>query len=109
MRHTIASITFLLFSVTLNVQEVLNNETILKLVKAGIGEDVIVSMVNQQPGKYALSADDVIALKKAGASDKVMAAMILRGGAANMAEGLDARTTDISNQPVAAISNYQPS
>jgi len=50
MRYTAACIIFLLLSVTLNAQEVLNNETILKLVKAGIGEEVIVSMVNQQPG-----------------------------------------------------------
>jgi len=27
-------------------QEILTNETILKLVKAGLGEDVIVGMVN---------------------------------------------------------------
>jgi len=62
MKHTIACVISLFLSLTLNAQEPLNNETILKLVKAGIGEDVIVSMVNQQPGKYSLSTDDIIAL-----------------------------------------------
>jgi hypothetical protein len=66
---------------TLSAQELLTNETILKLVKAGIGEDTIVGMVNQQPGRYALSADDLVALKTAGVSDKVLAAMIVRNGA----------------------------
>ena len=81
MRYTAACIIFLLLSVTLNAQEVLNNETILKLVKAGIGEEVIVSMVNQQPGKYSLSAADIIALKAGGVSDRVIAAVIVRSAA----------------------------
>ena len=110
MRHIIACVVFLLLSITVNAQEILNNETILKLVKAGIGEDVIVGMINQQQGKYALSADDVIALKRAGVSDKVVAAMISRSGAVNLVAVSNAgMTADISSQPVAAISNYQPS
>src|SRR5216684_5456370 len=70
-----------LFCAALCAQESLTNETVLKLVKAGIGEDTIVGMVNQQPGKYGLSADDIIALKRAGVSDRIMAAMIVKGGA----------------------------
>jgi hypothetical protein len=41
-------------------------------------------MVNQQPGRYALSADDMIALKNAGVSDKIIAAMVVRNGASNV-------------------------
>jgi len=81
MKHTIVCVISLLLTVTLSAQEPLNNETILKLVKAGIGEDTIVSMVNQQPGKYSLSTDDITALKAAGVSDKVIAAIIVRSGA----------------------------
>ena len=55
MKHAIACICFLV-SLSLHAQEPLSNETILKLVKAGIGEDTIVGMVNQQPGRYALGA-----------------------------------------------------
>jgi hypothetical protein len=61
-------------------QALLDDATIGKLVKAGVGEQTIVAMINQQPGKYALSSDDMIALKKAGASDKILAAMIVRNG-----------------------------
>ena len=73
-----------LFCAALFAQESLTNETFLKLVKAGIGEDTIVGMINQQPGKYGLSADDIIALKRAGVSDRIMAAMIVKGGASNV-------------------------
>ncbi len=62
-------------------QQALNNEGIVKLVKAGLSEDLIVSMVNNQPGNYSLTADDVIALKQAGVSDKIIAAMVARGSA----------------------------
>jgi hypothetical protein len=66
-------------SVALIAQEPLNNEAILKLVKAGIGEETIVGMVNQQPGKYALAEADISALKDAGVSEKIIAAMIVKG------------------------------
>ena len=63
----------------LYAQEVLTNETILKLAKAGLSDDVIAGMVNNQPGKYSMDSDAVIALKQAGVSDKIMTAMIGKG------------------------------
>jgi hypothetical protein len=58
--------------------ETFNNDSILKLVKAGMSEDVILSMVSNQPGQYTLSTDNLIALKQAGVSDKVISAMVNR-------------------------------
>jgi hypothetical protein len=83
MKCVFACVCFLLAisSVTLKAQEPLTNETILKLVKAGIGEETIVGMVNQQPGKYALAEADITALKGAGVSEKIIAAMIVKGTA----------------------------
>ncbi len=63
-------------------QTPLDNAAILKLVQAEIGEDTIIGMVNQQPGRYSFSANDIIALKTAGVSDKILSAMIVRSGAA---------------------------
>jgi hypothetical protein len=54
----------------------LTNESILKLVKAGLGEDTIIKMVDTQPGKYSVGADDIIALKTAGVSEKIITAML---------------------------------
>lgn len=70
----------LAFSITLLAQDALNNETILKLVKAGISDDTIVGMVYQQSSKYSVSADDIAALKKGGVSERVIAAMVIKSG-----------------------------
>jgi len=56
-------------------QEALTNDAIVKMVKAGMSESLIVSMVGQQPGNYSTKVDDLIALKQAGVSDKIVSAM----------------------------------
>lgn len=56
-------------------QEALTNDAILKMVKAGMSESLIVSMVGQQPGNYSTTVDDLIALKQAGVGDKIVSAM----------------------------------
>jgi hypothetical protein len=56
----------------------LTNDSIVKLVAAGLGEDTIIGIVNTQPGKYSVAADDIIALKKAAVPEKVIAAMLNR-------------------------------
>jgi len=66
-------------------QQALNNDAVVKMVKAGLGDDVIVSTVKSAPGSYSLNPDDLINLKKQGVSDKVIGAMIEKnagGGAA---------------------------
>jgi len=40
-----------------SAQETLTNESVIKLVKSGLAEALVVSMVNSQPGKYALDAE----------------------------------------------------
>lgn len=63
-------------------QAPLDDAAIVKLVKDGAAEPAIVAAINQQPGNYALSSGDMIALVKAGVSDKILAAMIVRHAAA---------------------------
>jgi hypothetical protein len=58
----------------------LTNDSIVKLVAAGLGEDTIVTIVERQTGNYSLNADNIIALKKAGVSEKVITAMLKRSG-----------------------------
>jgi len=64
---------------TLTAQQPLNNDSVIKLVKAGLSEDLIVSTINSQPGTYNTSTDGLIALKKAGVSDKVVGAVVTKG------------------------------
>src|SRR5260370_30468057 len=59
-------------------QENLTNDWIVKMVKAGLREDVIVNVIGLEPGKYSLSPDDLIALKNANVSPRVITAMMNR-------------------------------
>lgn len=56
--------------------ETLTNDSVVQLVKAGIGNDAVIAKIKATPGNYALSTDDLIALKTAGVSGDVIAAMI---------------------------------
>ncbi len=53
----------------------LTNVSIVELVKGGLSEDTIISIINTQPGKYVLDPQYVSALKEMGVSDKIIAAM----------------------------------
>jgi hypothetical protein len=77
MRKTL-SLFVILSAGLLFAQESLTNDSVLKLVKAGMGDELIVNMINSQPGTYTLSTDDLIALKTGGASEKVISAMVLK-------------------------------
>lgn len=55
---------------------VMVNEDVLKLVAAGIGEDVIVAAIRASRTRFQLGADDLAGLKNTGISDRVMIAMI---------------------------------
>lgn len=59
-------------------QTALTNDTIIKMVKAGLGEEVVVSTIKAQPGQYSTAPDDLIALKNAGVPDKVVSAMLAK-------------------------------
>lgn len=61
-----------------SAQQALNNDSIVKMVKAGISDTVIVATIRSQPAHFSLSVNDLIALKQAGIDDKVMAAMIAK-------------------------------
>jgi hypothetical protein len=76
-------ILILALTVLAGAQETLNNDSILKMVKAGLGEDLIVTMVQTQPGKYSVNPDELIRLKQAGVSEKILAAMATKGSGAN--------------------------
>lgn len=75
------------FSLLALGQDVLNDESIVKMVKAGLGEGLIVSMVQNQPGKYSLTPDNLVKLKQQGVSEKILAAMIAKGSAGAPAAG----------------------
>jgi len=57
----------------------IDNDTILRMHKAGLGDDVLIQTIQLQPGHYDVTPDDLIALKQAGLSDAVIAVMQTHG------------------------------
>jgi len=64
----------------------IDNDTIIRMAKAGLDDSILIQTINLQPGHYDTTPDDLIALKAAGVSQKVIAAMQAHG------TGLDVRT-----------------
>ena len=79
MRKAVCAVLFLVFCPFLIAQQSLNNDSIIKMVKAGLTDDVIVATINANSGAYDTSPDGLIALKQAGVSDKVIAAIVAKG------------------------------
>jgi len=102
MRKSLLAAAFMAFCPLLIAQQVLNNESVIKLVKAGLSDDLIISTINATPGAFDTSADGLIALKTARVSDKVVTAIVLKaaGGstaapASVSASGLPAGIDDV--------------
>ncbi|HEY2295419.1 MAG TPA: hypothetical protein VGM86_32350 [Thermoanaerobaculia bacterium] len=59
--------------------EILRNQDVLKMISAGLSEEVIVAKIREAPQvDFQLSIDDLVALRKAGVSDRVVGAMLGR-------------------------------
>jgi hypothetical protein len=85
MRKAISAALFLLLSPILVAQQAMNNASVIQLVKAKLSDDLIVTTINASPGTYDTSAAGIIALKNAGASDKVVSAIVLKASGASAA------------------------
>lgn len=74
----------------LSAQERLNNEAIVKMVKAGLSESTIVTVIQQQPGDYSVQPNDLLALKEAGVPNAVIDAMVAKASGQRGASGQSA-------------------
>ena len=97
MRKSLLAVLFLAICSLTLAQQAMNNDAVIKLVKAGLSEDLIVSTINASPGAYNTSANDLIALKTAGASDKVVTAIVMKASGA-----VTPAAASIAAAPVAA-------
>lgn len=59
-----------------SIAETLNNDSVMTLLTAGLGDDVVIAKIKTSPSAFELSTDTVIALKQKGVSGAVLAAMI---------------------------------
>ena len=72
---------FFALSLAVIAQDVLTNDSIVKMIKAGLGEGIVVSTIQSQPGKYTVTPDALIKLKQEGVSEKIIEAMVAKGSA----------------------------
>ena len=74
-----------------SAQESLTNEGVVKLVKSGMSEDLIQNVIRTQPANFSLGAADLVALKEAGVSERIITAMVNKtsggGGGGTTASG----------------------
>ena len=75
-----------------SAQEVLTNESVVGMVKAGLPESVIIQKIRSASRKFDTSTDGLIKLKRAGVPDKVIEAMV----------------SELSVPPTAAASTADP-
>ena len=52
MRNSFLALVLLAYSSLLIAQQSLNNDSVIKLTKAGLSDDLIVSTINASPGIY---------------------------------------------------------
>jgi hypothetical protein len=78
----------------------------MKMVKAGLGDDVVVATINSQPGKYSTTPDDLIALKTAGVSAKIITAMVTKGSAPATPAPVSAAAAPAAAGPVSEVGVY---
>jgi hypothetical protein len=64
------------FSTAGHAQQRLGNQDVVKMVKAGLAEEVVLNVIAGQPTQFAVTPGDLIALKNEGVSDKIIAAMM---------------------------------
>jgi len=107
MRSSLLAALMVASSVLALAQQSLTNDSIIKLVKAGLSEDLIISTINAQPGAYDTSPDGLIALKAAGVSDKVVSAVVAKAPAPDVQPAKPAApaesATPVHNQPPAQL------
>lgn len=75
MRTMFLTLTLLACSVPASA-ETLNNGSIITLTAANLGDEAIIAKIKSSTGKFDLSTDQIIALKKQGVSGPVIAAML---------------------------------
>ncbi|HTV83014.1 MAG TPA: hypothetical protein VME18_10220 [Acidobacteriaceae bacterium] len=81
MRKLLAALLPLAFCAFAFAQQPLNNDSVVKMVKGGLDDGTIVTMIQNSPGRYDLSTDALVALRKDGISDKVIGAMAAKNAA----------------------------
>lgn len=86
---------------TQQTAKALSNADVIRMMQAGLSDDLIVSAIQANPTQLDVSVDGLLALKKAGASDKVIAAVLASHKASGGSAALSAPTAPANPQAAA--------
>jgi hypothetical protein len=91
-------------------QKPLDNASIVQMTKAGLGESLIVESINATPTSFTTAPSDLIALKQAGVSERVIRAMVAKTGAQNTVStpGIPTTKSDLLAETAAAAAAPSP-
>lgn len=67
---------FLVLTLKLIAAEVITNETILTMVKAGLGEELVITKIKTSQNQFDVSTENILKLKKEGIGDNIIKAML---------------------------------
>jgi len=79
---TAIALAFVLLAGGAPAQEVLTNESVISMVRAGLSETIILAKVKSSAAKFDVRTDSLVALKRAGVTDRVIEAMVSHPGQA---------------------------
>jgi hypothetical protein len=82
----VATLALSLPAATSLAQEVLTNDSVVQMIKAGLPEGVVITKIRSTATKFDLRTESLVSLKKNGVSDKVLEAMMAGGSPATGAQ-----------------------
>lgn len=84
-------------------QAALTNESIIKMARVGLDEDIILVVIRSKAAAYLTTPDDLIVLKRAGVSKKVLAALVNSA----VENGPDQKRAEITNESVVRMTKAE--
>jgi hypothetical protein len=105
----LAAMLFVVAALPVSAQEMMNNDEVITLAKAGLNQSIIIGKIRSSRTSFDLSTNALIKLKQAGVSDDIVAAMLeaKSGKAVNSAPAGNGpiRGTGDPNDPM-SLKNY---
>jgi len=78
MKELVLFLTIALGGEGLEAQQVLTDNDVVKMVQAGVAQDIVLKLIAESPVQFGLQPDRIIQWKQAGIPDDVVRAMMAR-------------------------------
>jgi hypothetical protein len=102
VRKVLVSIAVFTAFPLLLAQQILDNDSVMKMVKMGFQDDMIVNTINHSQANFDTSMDGMIALKNGGVDNKIMSAMVVKMNIPSPAAAPVETVSTLTASPVSA-------